>query len=107
MTRAVIGHTTVEELLAGGSLRTLMEVYPDEPCYREDGENGEPRWGLGPKGFHDVVNGYACPRCITYFDGIYRPKCPMCGYTRDIARDVFEEPEYWKPNPDDPYRNGS
>lgn len=104
MSRAIIGHTTVDELLSS-SLRTVHDVYPDEPYYREDDpETGEPRWGLGHKSFQLVVQGYACARCTTYYDGIYRPRCPVCGYERDVSKDFFEEPDYWKPDPKDPRR---
>lgn len=75
------------------------------PIYWEYGPDGNPRYGLGPEDFRKVQQGYACPACLADFGGLYRVRCPVCTLERDVERDFFEEPNYWKPDPNDPDRN--
>lgn len=74
------------------------------PIYSETAADGRQRYGLGRKDFDKVCAGYACPECLADFGSIYRIVCPACGYTRDLEQDVQPEPDYWKPDPNDPDR---
>lgn len=66
------------------------------------------RWefGLSPGDWGRVTAGYACGNCLEEF-AFYTPRCTVCGHTRDLERDLFEEPDYWKPNPNDPDRRAA
>jgi hypothetical protein len=74
------------------------------PYYTETPAEGRPRYGLLPADFRKVVSGYACGECLADFGGVYMAVCPACGHERDVAADVFAEPAYWKPDPNDPDR---
>lgn len=78
------------------------------PIYSEiNPETGRQLYGLGPREFHLVTHGLACPECLADFAGMWRPKCPCCGHDIDVSVDVKPEPDYWKPDPNDPDRRAT
>lgn len=58
------------------------------PVFSDDVIPGrEQRHGLTREDFALVVAGYACGRCLAYFD-TYMPVCPSCFHHRDVHADV-------------------
>lgn len=75
-------------------LDTLTEGFM-VPVFRDrDPHTGRVRNGLGPADFNRVVAGYACPDCLAKYI-TYLATCPVCGYTRDISKDVEAPPDLW------------
>ena len=78
------------------------------PIYSEiNPETGRQLYGLAPREFQLVVHGLACPECLADFEGMWRPNCPVCGHDIDVNLDVKAEPDYWKPDPNDPDRRAA
>lgn len=76
------------------------------PVYtRTDPVTGKQLAGLRHADGMKVANGYACAECLADFGGVYMPSCPACGHERDVSRDIQPEPDFWKPDPNDPERN--
>lgn len=94
-----------------GTSRRDLETWSGKflvPYYSEtDSETGRTLYGLAPREFNLVVQGFACPSCLADFGGMWRPECPVCHHEIDVATDVKPEPDYWKPNPNDPDRRAS
>lgn len=55
------------------------------------------RSGLGPVDFAKVRDGYACAQCLCEYT-TYLVRCPVCGWERDLARDLEAPPELWVDN---------
>lgn len=70
-------------------------------------ETGRTLWGLAKREFDLVQLGLACPECLADYGGIYRIKCPVCSYERDVVVDFKDEPDFWKPDPNDPDRRAA
>lgn len=69
-----------------------------KPIYaQEDLRTGRMLWGLGPEDYRKVQQGYACPKCLEDYNGVYMISCPVCGHTRDVSQDFLETPEHFKP----------
>lgn len=60
-------------------------------------EEGTGRSGLGPVDFGKVRDGYACAQCLCEYT-TYLVTCPVCGWQRDLARDLEAPPEIWVDN---------
>lgn len=90
--------TSIEDLLTFSG-EFLIPIYSETHPV-----SGKKLWGLGNREFQLVTNGLACPECLADFKGMYRARCPVCGHERDVFADVKAEPDYWKPDPQDPYR---
>ncbi len=39
--------------------------------------------------------GYACPRCLCDYGGIYRVRCPFCDHVRNVELDFVAPPQMW------------
>lgn len=65
------------------------------PIFREeDPATGRLLNGLGPEDYQRVLDGYGCPDCLAQWN-LYMAACPVCGWVRDIGRDVEKPPGYW------------
>src|SRR5215471_15998779 len=70
------------------------------PVFIGTQENGEPLNGLDRESFELVRAGYACAKCLAYFD-TYTITCPVCHTSRDVGRDIASAPEYWQQHIDE------
>ncbi len=61
---------------------------------REDPATGRMLNGLGPDDYRRVLDGYGCPDCLAQFK-TYLAACPLCGWQRDLAKDIQTAPDYW------------
>lgn len=100
MARAHSVPSTSKESLDSFSGKFLIPIYTETHP-----ETGQRMWGLGPRDFQLVTQGLACAECLADFGGMYRMTCPVCGHQRDVLADVKDEPDYWKPDPNDPDRH--
>lgn len=58
------------------------------PVFSDDVIPGrEQRHGLDRESFEMVVSGFACGRCLAYFN-TYTAVCPVCDHHRDVHADV-------------------
>ena len=66
------------------------------PIFRTDPESGRKLAGLDEESFWKVAQGYACANadCLAEFK-TYTIICPVCGYTRDITKDIAPAPQEW------------
>lgn len=66
------------------------------PIFRTDPETGRKLAGLDEESFLKVAQGYACANadCLAEFR-TYTIICPVCGYTRDIHKDLVPAPHEW------------
>lgn len=71
---------------------------------QDDPATGRRMNGLSPRDFEKVKAGFACAECLAEFDH-YTITCPVCGRTRDFARDVQEAPQLWKDHLRDHYED--
>lgn len=74
-----------------------------KPIYsQEDLASGRILWGLSPSDYHKVRLGYACPKCLEDFNGIYMAVCPVCKHVRDMMHDFQQTPEHFIPGREAP-----
>ena len=74
------------------------------PVFVGEGPDGRELSGLDPESFGLVVSGYACAKCLAYFD-TYTITCPVCGLARDLERDLLEAPRLWQEHIDERNRD--
>jgi DNA-directed RNA polymerase subunit RPC12/RpoP len=52
---------------------------------------------LSDEDFNKVQQGYACGECLEDFQGEFRLKCPVCGFSTEAAdRIIFKPPREWR-----------
>jgi hypothetical protein len=67
------------------------------PVYAEDPLPGrEVTYALTPSDMRKTQAGYACPRCLADYGGIYRVTCPMCLHERDVEQDFRDIDPMWQ-----------
>lgn len=81
-------------------LDTLVAGWMEPVFKRTDPATGRVLNGLAPADFARVTSGYGCADCLAKFT-TYLITCPVCGWTRDLAADIQDAPDYWRQHLDD------